>query len=48
MSAGGRYAVTGADVAAAAARIAPFVLRTPAIAGAAVAALAGRPVTFKC
>ncbi|NBQ15306.1 MAG: pyridoxal-phosphate dependent enzyme, partial [Proteobacteria bacterium] len=48
MSAGGTYAVTGADIASAAARIAPFVIRTPAIAGAAVSALVGRPVTFKC
>lgn len=48
MSANGNYAVTGTDIAAAAVRVAPFVIRTPAIAGAAVSALAGRPVTFKC
>lgn len=42
------YAVTHADIAAAAARIAPHVLRTPVIPAHAVSGLAGREVAFKC
>jgi threonine dehydratase/serine racemase len=44
----GTHAVTHADVAAAAARIAPHVLRTPVIPAHAVSGLAGREVAFKC
>jgi len=42
------HAVTHADIAAAAARIAPHVLRTPVIPAHAVSGLAGRAVSFKC
>lgn len=42
------YAITLADITAAASRIAPYVLRTPAIDSHVLGDLAGRPVTFKC
>lgn len=49
MSAAGQpHAVSARDVADAAIRIAPHVLRTPVVAAHAASALAGRPVAFKC
>ena len=44
----GSYAISLADVVAAASRIAPHVLKTPVIDSHALSELAGRPVTFKC
>lgn len=44
----GPYAISLADVVAAASRIAPHVLKTPVIDSHALSELAGRPVTFKC
>lgn len=47
-AAGHAHPVSARDVAEAAGRIAPHVLRTPVVAANATSALAGRPVAFKC